>query len=112
MTARAPRFGHQNAHFFLDKNGKDLLLNNEAFDDKMRIAPASCLLDQDETWLRKLLCGFDQTVTVEYELEEVHLGSSKVAQHLILNKDVLWNSPAAGVSEERDVIPGKQTNKI
>ncbi|KAG9029753.1 hypothetical protein FS837_003481 [Tulasnella sp. UAMH 9824] len=90
ITARAPRFGHQIAHFFLDKNGEDLLLNNEAFDDKMRIPPASCLLDQDETWLRKLLCGFDQTGTVEYELEEVQPGSSKVVQHLVLNKNVLW----------------------
>ncbi|KAG8937532.1 hypothetical protein FRC00_004358 [Tulasnella sp. 408] len=91
ITARAPRFGHQIAHFFLDKGGKDLLLSNEAFDDKMSVPLASCRLDQDETWLRNLLRGFDQTGAVEYELEEVHLESSKVVQHLILNKDVLWN---------------------
>ncbi|KAG8937660.1 hypothetical protein FRC00_002878 [Tulasnella sp. 408] len=91
ITARAPRFGHQIAHFFLDKSGKDLLLSNEAFDDKMTIPAASCRLDQDETWLRNLLRGFDQTDTVEYKLEEVHLESSKVVQRLMLNKDVLWN---------------------
>ncbi|KIO22927.1 hypothetical protein M407DRAFT_244980 [Tulasnella calospora MUT 4182] len=91
LTARAPRFGHQIVHFFLAKNGDDLLLDKEAFDVKSRISPASHVLDQDETWLKELLCGFDQTATVEYKLEKAHVGNSKVVYHLVLNEDVLWN---------------------
>ncbi|KAG8923992.1 hypothetical protein FRC01_012079 [Tulasnella sp. 417] len=91
ITARAPRFGHQILHFFLGKNGKDLLLNEEDFDVASRIPSASRLLDQDETWLREQLCGFDQTGTVEFKLEEVDVQNSKAVHHLLLNKEVLWS---------------------
>ncbi|KIO22931.1 hypothetical protein M407DRAFT_9698 [Tulasnella calospora MUT 4182] len=69
-------------HFFLAKNGTDLLLNKEAFDVKPGVSLASHLLDQDETWLKELLCIFDQTGNVEYKLEEVPVGNSKAAYHL------------------------------
>lgn len=91
VTARAPRFGHQVIQFFLDKNGQNLLLNEEAFGGQFRIPSAYCLLDQDETWLKDQLSVFDQTGTVEYELQEVLLENSKVVRHLRLDKKVLWN---------------------
>lgn len=92
ITVRAPRFGHEIVHFFLHKNGKDLLLNKESFDVKTEIPETTQLHDQDETWLWEQLRDFDGTGSVMYKLESIPVANSRLTvRHLVLNREVLWN---------------------